>query len=127
MARAIELAELNPLPGAEHQPTLFQDHLNRLSEQRAFDMRGRGPLDRAVSILEWNDPFELHEQIADHIRVGILLNGYSRSRVRDEDSHQSILSPGFFDNPLNLAGDVHHLAAGVGMNPYFKGHDLDYT
>src|SRR2546421_1221825 len=120
VARAVEFAEEDPLPGAESELAVVKRHEDLRAHQRCTDVRRRI---RAVGIFDVtpfpavvDDLLQRRLEILGDGRIGVLVDRDPGRRVRhvDECGRRSVRRPEGF---LHLAGDVHQLGAAVGLEP----------
>lgn len=79
-------------------------------------MRGRIPFGVEIAILEGDNSFEFHEDVADDVGVGVLLNRDSSGGVRDINHDHSIPQPGFANRATDRVRDLDQLA------PFTRGY-----
>src|SRR5687767_4097128 len=83
LARSIELREVHALPRAEHELALMYRKRHVVTNKDRFDVRSGISFRMTVVTVLGNDLRELKQQIALHIRVGVLVHKYRRRGVRN--------------------------------------------
>ena len=83
--RAIKLTEINSLPGAENKPSVLDNHLLGKSEKACFYMSCRISLHMSISIIKRNYFVDFLRYIGYNIRIGILVNCYRSSGMRNKN------------------------------------------
>ena len=113
LARAVELAEEDPLPRAERErPVLAQRDDDARPHERRADVRRRVLLAR-LDVLPrpavLDHPLERRLEVARDRRVGVLVDRHARGRVRDvdEDCGASLVADA---RPRTSARDVDDVA-----------------
>ena len=89
---------------------------------------GRGvPFPVQVTVFEWDDLFEFHQNVANDIGVGVLLDGDSGGRVGNVCHDCSFDESRFAYGSADEVGDFNHLTAFMGADFDFVWHSVDYT
>src|SRR5207248_527303 len=91
LARPVELAEEDPLPGPERKPAAVERNEDLRAHQRGADVRGRillALLDVLPAPAVADDPLERSLEVARDSRVGVLVDRHPGGRVRHVDERR---------------------------------------
>jgi hypothetical protein len=116
LARAIELAQKNALPGTERElPVLDKNGLAGAGED-GLHVRIGVAFRVAVGPLVGNQSIENAFDIAGHVRIGVFVDGDARGSVRHEDVAESATHAGIADCVFDFPRDIDKLRALVGFD-----------
>lgn len=105
----IELAEIDPLPGAERKPAFDDRDRDSESHQGCPDVGIRVPLSMPVVSRRRHQPREAGEDVTGHVRVGVLVDGEAGCRMRHVHVTYPVFHPGLCHLGRNSARDVQEL------------------
>jgi hypothetical protein len=100
--RPIEFRQVNPLPCAQLNSSPRDQYKMGLAEHARFDMGSRIPFPMFVPVLPGNDPVQRSDDVGTHRRIGILIYGDPRRRVRHENMTDAIDKAASGNGILNL-------------------------
>lgn len=110
-AGAVEFAEEDALPGAKCQSAVLnQNRLARAGEYR-FHMRVGVSFDVAVRPIMRNQAVENAFDVAGYVRIGVLIDGDSRSGMRHVDVADAAADSRIANYGFNCTRDVDELSA----------------
>jgi len=113
LARAVEFAEENSLPGAESEFAVFdEDDLARAGED-GLHVRVSVAFGVAIWAVVWDQAIEDSFDVAGDVNVGVLVDGDSGGGVRNVDVADAAFHIGFADSLFDFAGDIDKLRAAV--------------
>src|SRR6266581_8761378 len=97
LAGAVELAEKNTLPATQHEFAVFERNSYARPDEAGFEVSIRifFAMTKAHAML-WNQSSEGVQHIARHVRVGVLVDGESRSGVLHVENDDAFLRTRFF-------------------------------
>ena len=121
-ARAVELAEVDALPGPEDQFALLDQGRSGTPHERTLDVRIAVPLGvpEAGHILG-DVPVQPQEHVVDHIRVGVLLDGDRGRGMRAINDAHAGLQPFISNRVPHVRGDLDEFRTPVCPDPE-RGH-----
>src|SRR6476661_288318 len=106
LAGSIELREVDALPLAEYELGIAHRDRHIVAGQHRFDVRVRISLRVAELFLTRHELSEMREQIALHIRVGVLVHEDPRGRVRARDDADPVADLRARDRRTDARRDV---------------------
>lgn len=113
LARAVELAQIDPLPGSEKQFPAGERNGQARSHQRRLEMRVRVMLEMPESLVELRDRvFQEHQDIVSDIGVGVLVDRQTARRVLREKNDDTFAR--FRDKPCDRWSDLEKFLARSG-------------
>ena len=113
LARAVEFAEEDSLPGAESEFAVFdKDDLARSGED-GFHVRVRVAFGVAIGALVGDQPIENSFDVAGDVGIGVLVDDDSGGGMRNIDVADAAFHIGFAESLFDFAGDVYKLRAAI--------------
>ena len=116
LARPIEFAEENALPGAQSEFSIFDEDGLAGSGQDGFHVRVGVAFRMAVGTIVRNQAIENSFHVSGNIGIGVLIDGDSGRRVRYVNVAESAGHARFANCVFDFAGDVHELRAHGGSD-----------
>jgi hypothetical protein len=113
---AVEFAELDSLPGAEHELAAFDQDRDAVADEGGFHVAVAVAF--AVLIVGFavgDEGGEFFEHVVLDVGVGVFVDGDGGGGVGDADDRHAVLNLMLRDEPLNMVGDFEHLIAGLGL------------
>lgn len=111
VARAVEFAEKNALPGSEPQASLMDEHRGRRACQRAHQVGRRVALGMAIRVAGRRDLVEGAKQVPLHIRVGAFVYQQSGGGVGIVKIQNPLLDGAGCNDLLQPGRQIDHLQA----------------
>ena len=91
-ARAVELAQVDPLPLPQHELAALYEHMLAAPDQDRLEMAVTVALGVLIKRFPVGDELlKLRQEVMLHVRVGVLLDRHARRGVRDENQDIPIL------------------------------------
>src|SRR5207248_6012328 len=128
LARPVELAEEDPLPGPERKPAAVERNEDLRAHQRSADVRRRillALLDVLPAPAVADDPLERGLEVARDSRVGVLVDRHPGGRVRHVDERRR-RAVGVAERLLHLGRDVDELGLPLGLQADATHASLSY-
>src|SRR5947199_3022042 len=127
-ARAVELAEEDPLPGSEREPAVVERNEDLRAHERRADVRGRvllALLDVLPAPTVPDDPLQGRLEVAGDRGIRVLVDGDAGGRVRhvDEGGGRPVR---FAERLLHLGRDLDELRLPLGLQADSAHASLSY-
>lgn len=116
VARSIEFAEENSLPGAQDKASIFNEYHLACPCEHRFRVRIGVSLPMPIRTLVRDQSIQHASHVMGHIRVSVLVDGDTRGGMRHIDVADAGCHAGFLDGAPHLVRDVNELRAAVGSN-----------
>ncbi len=122
-AGAVELAEVDALPGSEEEFSVVDDEGEGGSCEDGFEVTVTVAFGVLIEGFFFGDEgFEFLEEVAFDVGVGVFVEGDGGGGVGDEDYAEAIGDGGFFDEFDDARGDVEDLVAVVSGEAFGVKH-----
>src|SRR3990172_10751289 len=115
--RAVELAEEDRLPGAEHQPSVFHHHGLGYPDDARFYMGRRVAFGVAVVVFKGDHLAQFFQNVASHIRIGIFVDRYRRGRMGHVEVTHAGADSALRYQPLYALRDIDQLCPRLRLYP----------
>src|SRR2546430_9080529 len=115
-ARAIEFAEIDRLPRAEHQLAVLDEGHRRAADQARQDVRRRIALGVEIFAGGRNHPLERRQHVATDVRIGVFVDADARGRMGHEEMTDAAHHTDLAERPADGSRDVDDLAGTGGVD-----------
>ena len=113
LARAVEFAEEDALPGAESEFAVFDGNSLTGSGEDGLHVRVSVAFCVAIGTLIRDQAIEESFDVVGNVRIGVFVDGYTGGGVRNIDVADPAFRIGFADGPCDFASDVYKLGAAI--------------
>jgi hypothetical protein len=113
---AIELAEVDSLPGSERHAPVNDWHHYGKAHQGCLDMGVGITFSMAVISRRWHKPGQAGKDILGYIRVSVLVDSQASRRMRHVNIADTTFHAGFRQFSCHSARDIQNLDSGTSRN-----------